>query len=120
MDMRKSKLLLSTTLDDVASTGTPVRIDRAPDMFTVAIHVSDFQGSVFIEASLANTPTDADWFEVVPPEVFETETTAIYRNFTGNFLWVRARMEGGDGTGIPIPVGTPSPYGIVDSVLLNY
>lgn len=123
--MRKSVLLLTTTVEDAASIGVPVVIERVPDLFTVAVHVSNFQGTVHIEASLANTPGDGDWFDVVNPLFFENDpldlhpgiTTATHRTFTGNFLWIRARMVAGDGTGEPL---TPGSFGLVDSVLLNY
>lgn len=55
--------------------------------------VNGFVGVVKIQATLATTPAEEDWFDVdgmtlgdgLTPVVDQTEL----RNFTGNFVWVR-------------------------------
>lgn len=84
---------------------------------TVEVQINNFVGDIFIQASLATSPTGSDWFQVpltlANSEIFIMDTTgAITRgsvpqvlqytsptttvktyNFTGNFVWVRAIVE---------------------------
>lgn len=73
-------------------------------LHTVTYSVSNtFAGTVTMQATLASTPTDSDWFDVD-----STKMTRVYQNsnttstvattFTGNFTWVRAVAEMGQGT----------------------
>ena len=47
-----------------------------------------------MQASLATTPTEADWFDI-SGTTFTTDqsTTISSANFTGNFVWVRAKAS---------------------------
>ena len=59
---------------------------------TVQFIVGGFVGSIIIQGSLEGKPTDDDWFDVesaslVAPSLL---TANITKNFTGNFVWVRA------------------------------
>jgi hypothetical protein len=60
---------------------------------------ADFVGTVTMQASLATSPSDSDWFNV-------TNTTSTYSvldtrsnpsvdsyNFIGNFVWVRGKVS---------------------------
>jgi len=67
---------------------------------TVAITASnDFIGTATIQASLATSPSDSDWFNVTDATVTYTamneRTTATVDcfNFTGNFVWVRGCVQ---------------------------
>ena len=69
-------------------------------LHTVGIYLNDFIGRVFIQGSLAIVPLETDWFNIVlDGEVnsflqFETQTDLlILKNFTGNFVWVRAKVD---------------------------
>ena len=131
--MAQSILLLSTSTNNGVSgsyIGNPVRADgwygRVDHIYTVAVYVSNLQGTVYLEASLANVPTEADWFAVVPvmtfpqppsqtivdgcPVINDTpgpgETARICTSFRANVTWIRARV-----------VQTGS--GFVDRILLN-
>jgi len=73
---------------------------------TVVFLFDNFKGSVKIQATLAVTPTDADWFDVVydsnPSDLTALDSTPLvtaeYRNFTGNFTWIRAAYILEEGT----------------------
>ena len=64
-------------------------------------------GSIKMQGSLATTPTEDDWFDIAGT-IFTTDqsTTISSANFTGNFVWVRAKATG-------VTAGT------ISSVLLN-
>ena len=58
----------------------------------------NFAGDMSMQASLATSPQDVDWFTVTNTTVsyafpiVPATTTTNYVNFTGNFVWVRARV----------------------------
>jgi len=67
---------------------------------TVAYHVSagsvtpanNFNGSIKMQGSLATTPTEDDWFDITGTTfTADTSTAVAAYNFTGNFVWVRAK-----------------------------
>jgi hypothetical protein len=67
---------------------------------TVAYHVSagsataanNFNGSLKMQGSLATTPTEDDWFDIAGTTfTADTSTAVAAYNFTGNFVWVRAK-----------------------------
>ena len=67
---------------------------------TVAYHVSagsatpavNFDGSIKMQGSLATTPTEDDWFDIANTTFTADTSTAVAAfNFTGNFVWVRAK-----------------------------
>lgn len=73
------------------------------DLQTVNMKVTQFTGNIVIEASLATTPTNNDWFEVhklvanadatpnSAPEIASNAST--YTNVIGNFVFMRAKIE---------------------------
>jgi len=67
-----------------------------PDgVHTVAYKVdTTLTGNIKMQASLATTPTEADWFDI-SGTTFTTDqsTTISSANFTGNFVWVRAKAS---------------------------
>ena len=72
----------------------------ADGLHTVTYTVSNnFQGSLAMQATLATTPADIDWFTVTNTTVtyafpiVPATTTTNYVNFTGNFVWVRAQVN---------------------------
>ena len=61
---------------------------------------SNFVGTVTMQATLATDPAETDWFDIVNTTTELTENSvnynnidvtiqSEYRNFTGNFVWVR-------------------------------
>ena len=80
-----------------------------PDgVHTVAYQVnSTMTGAIKIQGSLATTPTEDDWFDVSGSTFTADQSTLIgTANFTGNFVWVRAKA-------------TSVTAGTISSVLLN-
>jgi hypothetical protein len=67
---------------------------------TVAYHMSagfpapasNFDGNIKMQGSLATAPTEDDWFDI-DSTLFQSDssTTVASYNFTGNFVWVRAK-----------------------------
>jgi hypothetical protein len=80
-----------------------------PDgVHTVAYQVnSTMAGLIKMQGSLATTPTEDDWFDVSGSTFTADQSTLISTaNFTGNFVWVRAKA-------------TSVTAGTISSVLLN-
>lgn len=75
-----------------------------PDgVHTVAYHVNSSLNdnddiSIKMQASLATTPTEDDWFDIsgtsIDKDNIDGSTLAFSANFTGNFVWVRAKVSG--------------------------
>ncbi len=73
------------------------------DLQTVTYGLSNCTGNIVIEATLASTPSNSDWFRVYEleananaasnsaPEIASKETA--YTNIEGNFVYIRAKME---------------------------
>ena len=54
----------------------------------------DFLGTVKMQGTLATTPTEDDWFDITGTTLTSDQSTTIASyNFTGNFVWVRAKVE---------------------------
>jgi hypothetical protein len=65
---------------------------------TVSIQTNAFTGRVHIEASLASIPESTDWFPIKLDGEneylsFTTDSDTYYYVFTGNFIWVRAKIS---------------------------
>ena len=71
----------------------------------------DFNGTIKMQGSLATTPTEDDYFDI-PNTTFtsDTSTKIASFNFTGNFVWVRAKVETTNGS---------SNGAMITSILLN-
>lgn len=71
-----------------------------------------FVGTMTTQATLAAEPTESDWFNVSNTSVSyrltdnRSTSTVDCFNFTGNFVWVRGKIQISDGT--------------VESILLNH
>jgi len=67
------------------------------DLQTVNINLTNVTGNIVIEASLATTPGDSDWFKVY--ELVANNTSNVnanasaYTNIEGNFVYMRAKVE---------------------------
>lgn len=76
---------------------------------TVAYYLNQFRGLIRLEATLETDPTsNSDWFEIGRFDSTNTQTTNNFAvNITGNFTWIRARVEGFD-------------YGTITKLMLSY
>lgn len=64
---------------------------------TIAIDTQAFTGEVAIQGSLADTPTDADWFPIKLDGTndlitYAASTDLDHYTFNSNLVWVRAVM----------------------------
>ena len=102
----------TTTLDHTGFVSDKAQGDgyySQPDgVHTVAYQVnSTMAGSIKMQGSLATTPTEDDWFDISGSTFTADQSTLIgTANFTGNFVWVRAKA-------------TSVTAGTISSVLLN-
>jgi len=75
---------------------------RSDGIHTVQYAITDFVGTVYIQATLAAEPVDADWFTVYeqtyPLDNENSTTRSNIDNFTGNYVWVRAKVVYSAGT----------------------
>lgn len=112
----------TTTLDHTGFVTDKAKGDgyySQPDgVHTVAYQVlnrgdstDDFNGTVKMQGSLATTPTEDDWFDISGTTFTSDLSTKIASyNFTGNFVWVRAKVETTNGS---------SNGAMITSILLN-
>ena len=71
----------------------------------------DFIGTVKMQGSLATTPTEDDYFDITGTTYTSDQSTTIATfNFTGNFVWVRAKIE---------TTNTSGNGALITSILLN-
>jgi len=78
-------------------------------MHTVSYQVTDFVGTLKVQASLATTPEEVDWFDVegsVVENLNDPTTSVNILNFSGNFVWVRAVIDFSAGS--------------INKIILNY
>ena len=66
--MATSVLLMGSSQYELNLTGDKIRGDinlsNTESIHTVAIHIQNFKGRVWIEASLASDPQEDDWFPI--------------------------------------------------------
>ena len=75
----------------------------ADGLHTASWSIKSFTGKVTIQASLLETPTETDWFDVTlvdsagtaqgTAQTYSTSTSHVAYNFTGNFVNVRAYIS---------------------------
>lgn len=73
---------------------------------TATFTLDDFKGSIKLQATLELYPGDNDWFDVVYDNSADSleavDSTPLVasttRNFTGNFIWLRAAIQLEQGT----------------------
>ena len=70
---------------------------RSDGLHSVQYTYSGLSGTITIQGTLAVTPVEADWFDVHTYPATE-ETASKIASFTGNYVWVRAKVVYTDGT----------------------
>lgn len=87
--------------------GDPAKGDgfygRSDGIHTVQYSITNFVGTIAIQATLSSEPADEDWFSVYeatyPEDTnIDPATTSKITNFTGNYVWIRAVVEYSAGT----------------------
>ena len=102
----------TTTLDHTGFVSAKIKGDgyfSKPDgVHTVAYQVnSTMTGSIKMQGSLATTPTEDDYFDITGTTFTADQSTLISTaNFTGNFVWIRAKA-------------TSVTAGTISSILVN-
>lgn len=69
---------------------------RTDGLHTVAYYLNGFVGEIKIQATLALEPEESDWFTVNSTIIGDSSTVLTentYRNFSGNFVWIRVAVE---------------------------
>lgn len=69
----------------------------ADGLHTVAYFVTGFVGTIKMQGTLVAEPQESDWFDITGTSYGDGTTpisVASTYNFTGNFVWVRARVTG--------------------------
>ena len=112
----------STTLDHTGFVTDKAKGDgyysQVDGVHTVAYQVvnlgdstDDFNGTIKMQGSLATTPTEDDYFDISGTTLTSDQsTTNVAYNFTGNFVWVRAKVQ---------TTNTTSNPSMITSILLN-
>jgi len=84
---------------DVNWYSTPLKGDGyygyTDGLHTVSYKLTGFVGILGFQGSLATTPTEADWFDIIDSQIGDGTTpvtNTMYSNFSGNFVWVRAAI----------------------------
>jgi len=73
------------------------------DLQTLNLRVTECTGNIVLEATLASSPTNTDWFKVYELEAnanapansasYIASNASLYSNIEGNFVYVRAKIE---------------------------
>lgn len=66
------------------------------DLQTISWNVTNITATLVIQVSLVTNPvesSDIDWFPV-HTVVFNNQTEVSYTNIKGNFVWIRAKIQG--------------------------
>lgn len=124
-----SLILMGNTGGEVDVIGEPVRGDgwfgEKDGLHTISIQTANFSGRFWLEATLANTPTEDDWFPVylticAPQLDFESDTGIHAYTFYGNFVFVRARVDRSQVVPEPVTVEQIQALGAINRVLMNH
>ena len=117
MSKNSVNMLSSTVSGTTAVTGDKTAGDSfygfTDGLHTIAIYPTNFLGQVEIQATLAETPTSTDWFNITLKNgqfaTYNNQSTVDGYTFRGNFLYLRA---------VVTPEATNT--GTVDKILFNY
>lgn len=70
---------------------------RSDGLHSVQYTYNGFTGTIIIQGTLAVEPVEADWFDVHTYSA-SNETSSKIASFTGNYVWIRAKVSYTDGT----------------------
>ena len=87
-----SVVMMTTVSED--TTGDKIQADGyygyADGLHTVAMYTTGYTGLLSIQATLASTPVEADWFDLFEFN-FTAETNVRGLSVTGNYVYLRAK-----------------------------
>lgn len=136
--MSATSITMLLNQNSLSYTGDKVKADgyygQTDGVHTVSVSLTNFQGRIHIEATLATDPVEADWFPIYlssgnswkqypvtndpsgSNDLGDTITEAW--TFRANLLWLRARV---DRSALdPVPTSYDAGiHGTVDKILLN-
>jgi len=140
-----SVILLSSTTTNPSGSPTPVNVtgpktpgagytNTVGNNHTISAYLANFVGRLYIDGSLATDPQAADWFpipltlDLLPYQQFPKDpanptsgdlgdTGIATYSFSGNFIWVRARIDRSYLSNQPLD---PAYIGSITQILLNY
>jgi len=98
-----NSIIILTNQEEMTYTGDRHKGDGyygySDGLHTVSFHVSNFIGRIYLQATLVEQPAETDWFDIelkltTPYIEFATQTTTTEgATFTGNFVWLRAKID---------------------------
>jgi hypothetical protein len=60
---------------------------------TAVYYLNDFSGEIVLQGTLLEYPSEADWVNIADTYVNGTNLTDTSNNFSGNFIWIRAKYQ---------------------------
>ena len=122
MGMNTPVTLLTNTMDNMSIAGTPYQTESWHGygliVNTVSIRILNFIGTVVIEGSIADYPTENDWASVFEKTYSIKTSETIGRTFEGNWLWIRARLDRSS-LFAPTVGNVAAMYGCIDNVVID-
>lgn len=133
-------ILLADTNGQVNVIGSAYRVDRwfnAGEDFSISIHYHNLKGRIYLEATLADQPTEDDWFPLwlsasapyleFPKNMAKpTGSPGYYGDtgvdaftFEGNFAWVRARLDRNYVFPVPVAHDDIAAFGVITKIVLK-
>jgi PKD repeat protein len=103
----ESHILLSNVIAETTGYGEKQKgagyNRRSNGLHTVVYSVDAFNGSITIQGTLELFPGEADWVDITSYDFDGDSTianvsTSYSDNFTGNFVWIRAKYSLTNGT----------------------
>lgn len=134
--MSTTSVTVLTNKSSLSYSGDKIKADgyygQTDGVHTVAATVTNFQGRIYLEGSLATEPSENDWFPIFLTSGQEYrqypvtstpsgsnslgDTTTEAWTFRANLLWIRARVDRDHLSANSYDVAT---HGTVDKILLN-
>ena len=99
---KQSVIILSGTTTVGTTVGDKYKADGyfglTDGLHTVSYNTTAFDGTIKMQGTLAQTPSENDYFDIsgttIDSSNIDGSTLAFSANFTGNFVWVRAKITG--------------------------
>lgn len=99
--MSKESFILA---ENVSSSGVSISqkgagYHKQDNLHTAVYDVSGFDGTIKLAGTLELYPRDTDWVYIKTADYIGLDSTdVVLRNFTGNFVWIRAEYTVNSGS----------------------